>query len=41
MTKRTQIKFYEAVAVRVLTYGSEIWTITKKQQELKLQKLNI
>jgi hypothetical protein len=28
----TQIEFYNAMAVPTLTYGSEIWTITKKQE---------
>jgi hypothetical protein len=28
--KETQFKVYKAVAVPTLTYGSEIWTITKK-----------
>jgi hypothetical protein len=28
--KDTQIKFYKAMGVPVLTYGSEIWVVTKK-----------
>jgi hypothetical protein len=28
--KVTQIKFYKAMAVHMLTYRSEIWAITKK-----------
>jgi hypothetical protein len=30
--KETQIKFYKAMALPTLTYGSEIWTITTKQE---------
>jgi hypothetical protein len=30
--KETEIKFYKPMAVPVLRYGSEIWTITKKQE---------
>jgi hypothetical protein len=30
--KETQIRFYQATAVPALTYGSEIWAITKKQE---------
>jgi hypothetical protein len=29
--KDTQIRRYKAMAVRVVTFGSEIWTITKKE----------
>jgi hypothetical protein len=35
--KDTQIKFYKAMAVPILTYGSEISTITKKKQEGKTE----
>jgi hypothetical protein len=37
--KETEIKLYEAMAVPSLTYGSEIWAITKnRKQKLKLRK---
>jgi hypothetical protein len=29
--KETQIKYYRVMAVRTLTYGSEMWTIIKKK----------
>jgi hypothetical protein len=34
--KDAEIKFYKGDAVLVLTYGSEIWTI-KKKQEVKIE----
>jgi hypothetical protein len=37
--KKTQIKFYKAMAVPTVTGGSEMRTITEKQKEkLRLQK---
>lgn len=30
--KDTQLKFYKTIAVPTLTYGSEIWTTTRKQE---------
>jgi hypothetical protein len=30
--KDTQIKLYKAMAVPILTYGSEFWTVTKQQE---------
>jgi hypothetical protein len=39
-TKYTQLKFDNALAVLILTYGSEIWNIKKNKQKFKLQKLN-
>jgi hypothetical protein len=39
--KDTQEKFCEVIAIPILTYRSEIWTITKNmKQKLKLQKLH-
>jgi hypothetical protein len=36
----TQIQFHKVMAVHILTYGSEIYSITQKnmKQEFKLQK---
>jgi hypothetical protein len=35
----TQIKFYKVMVVPTLTYGSEIWTITRNgKQNLKLRQ---
>jgi hypothetical protein len=34
--KDTQKQFYEAIAVAILTYGSEIWTV-KKKKEAKIE----
>jgi hypothetical protein len=37
----TQMKFYKALAVLVLTYGSKVWSVIKsRKQKLKLEKLN-
>jgi hypothetical protein len=30
--KHIQITFYKAMAVSTFTYGSEIWTLTNKQE---------
>lgn len=34
--QETHLKFYKTVAVPTLTYGSEVWTTTKKEWQLEI-----
>ena len=38
MRKETKFKFYKVMAVPVLLYGSENWTLTKSQLKKKMKQ---